>query len=176
MAPLLNKSLRAPRGRRIGDKMYGSPGGFRDGWASVCSYDVIERLAAAAAVDRAQAHKFMIALGKVAQAMLLAGEPVGIPHLGVLFLQEKLRTVNMEGLAAYRSRNGVATAIPEGNGTRVVRSRTPCLYISLHMRDLFRCNAVYTGDLTVHVARKRETLKKRLRRHKHGGLKHPKEA
>lgn len=174
--PLLNKSIKAAASSKVGDKTYGRPGGYRDGWAFVCSYDVAERLAAEACVDRAQAHRFMIAFGKVAQRMLLAGEPVGIPHLGVLFLKEQLRTVNASGLVAYHARRGVEAALPAGNGTRVVRSRLPDIYLPETMRDLFRDNAVYTGELGAHVTRKRETLKKRLRRHKNGGLKHTKEA
>lgn len=173
---ILNKSLkvRTDKGYHAGDKTYGAPGGFRDSWSFVCSYAVADRLAAEAGLDAEHAHRFLIALGKTAQRMLLDGDPVGIPYLGVLFIHERHRRVAMAGLVARAKARGFQMRVSEIEG-RVVKIRTPSLFMPDNMRTLFNDNALYTGPLPDHVRRKRDQLKRRLRRHKNGGLRHTQE-
>lgn len=174
---MLNRSVRAPKGvPRMGDKRYGAACGSRISWPFVCSYEVADRLAALAGLDREHAHRYVIAMGKAMHAMLLSGQPVGIPHVGVLHMDERTTTVYPQGIIRYHAEvNGVRASGPAK--PYKVRKRFVRLTQPLSMRRFFDENAVYTAPVEDHVARKREYLKRRLRKHrKGGGLQHTKGA
>lgn len=169
--PILNKRIRCSK-EGLGDKRYGTVGGYRDGGAFVCSYAVAERLAARAGIDVEHAHRYLIALGVVAQEMLLAGEPVGLPHLGVLHIRERRMRVDPTALASHLREKGVK---PRGKvKPYIARMRTVGFTQPLRLRRMFKESAIFTGPLADHVASKRRQLKKSLRRHDHGGLVHTK--
>lgn len=163
--PLLNKSLVPPRDPGVGDAVYGAPGGYRDSWAFVTSYKVADRIAAETGLSAEHAHRFLMAFGRVAQRLLFSGEPVGIPHLGVLCISETTRTIHLGGLIKHAKAMGVTKA--SNREGEVVRQRLPRLYISNRMRKVFYDNAVYTGTPEEHVAAARAHLKRRLKRHKY---------
>ncbi len=170
--PVVNRALRTrPKQVQVGDKRYGAPGGSRTSAPFVCSYAVADALARELGIDMEHAQRAVIALGKVAQQLLLRGEPVGLPHLGTLDLAEQRCRVNPTGLAKYhRKENGVAA---QGHTTPfVMRRRTVRFRMPLGMRHLFTDNAIYTGDLQAHVKALREQLKQRLLKHRSGSLKH----
>lgn len=175
--PLLNKSLKSRRPDLVGDKVYGAPGGYRDADSFVCSYDVADALAAEAGLSAEHAHRYLIALGKVMQRFLLRGEPVGIPHLGVLYLDQRMYAIHMGGLIKQAKKAGAAIKVSDMEGRRVIR-RYVVFSMPERLRKVFRDSAVHTGDVKTHVKRKREKLRRRLRHHKrdkNDALKHTKE-
>lgn len=149
---ILNKSLNVPPERRgrVGDQRHGAVGGYRRSKAFVLSYAVADALAAQTDLTAEQAHRYLMALGKVAQALLLRGQPIGIPYLGVLCIEEQVRRVSATGF--------------QKEGAMVRRLRHARLRMSDDMRRLFNDNAIFTGDLLHHFQKESERLKRRLRR------------
>ncbi len=172
---MLSKSVRAPDGIKMGDERYGAAGGSRSGWPFICSYEVAERLAAAVGLDFEHAHRYVIAMGKAMHQMLLAGQVVGIPHVGVLNMDRRTTMVYPKGIIRYHAEvNGISAAGPTKPYS--VKKRYVRLTQPLSLRRFFDENAVYTGTVEEHVARSRVQLSRRLRKHAKGGLKHTKGA
>ena len=177
--PILNKSLRTRRStsRLVGDKKYGAPGGCPESPAFVCSYGVADRAAAELGLDREHCHRFLIGLGRVMQRMLLEGDVVGLPFLGVLVIQEHRRRVSMAGMRAAWAALGREGLPAEADGTISV-ARRPRLMMAEELRVVFKDSAVYRGPWRGIVAEKRAQLKRRLyttRGGKGTALRHTKE-
>lgn len=163
--PLNNRRSTTRPAHKVGDKVYGAPGGSRRSMSFVLSYRVADRIAATAGLDREAAHRFLIAFGKTALEMLMAGQPIGIPHVGVLHLSEKTRRVSTAGLREHARRNGFLRS-PSPKEGEVVRVRTPTLTVSENMRGYINDNARKTGSLRSHMRAAYEHLRRRLRHHK----------
>ncbi len=105
--------------------------------------------------------------------MLLNGEPVGLPHVGTLHIVERRVRCDPSGIVRYHRAKGVK--VHGSTKPFIMRHRSVKLHQSLSLKRLVSDNAIYTGDLSDHVGRRRTILHKRLRRHKGGALKHTRE-
>lgn len=158
---LLDPRLR-PRMRRggsaIGDKLFGAPGGCRRSAPYMLSFDVAEELAREMGTDTETAHQTIMAFGRVAQRMLLRGQPVGIPHVGTLHLRQLLsrRVENLPNLTDHPS-------VTDDDGL-IRHIRYVAFAIPHSLRPFFGDNAVYTGSYADHLAKAKKAMSKRKRR------------
>jgi len=151
--PLLRQGVSVRQGYVVGDKRYGAPGGYPDSAHMLLSAAVVDRLSARMGCPVPEAERFLRAFGQVAQDMLLNGEPVGIPFLGVL----NVRQVAKRLVAANLNRHGQG---PPHSSQRTLRGSDGNRYMVRYvnwwqprsLRKLFHDNALYTGSLADHVA------------------------
>ncbi len=158
--PMLDKSIRRRKGSTMGDLRYGAPGGGRTSAPFICSYALANSLASAASLDRVQAHRIVMAMGRVMQKLLLAGEPVGLPHVGTLHMVERRIRVRPASIVKH---NLAATGVLSGPVKQYkLRVRSVKLSQPKPLRRVYSDNAVYTGGLQVLMRRAAAKNRKQL--------------
>lgn len=156
----LRKEVIKTRTRSNGTR-YGAVGGDRRTPSVICSWPVAERLAVSIGCDYEKAQQILLSLGQIGMDMLLMGEPVGIPYIGVINIREVRKTYNPKLVHAMLAARGLSAA-KYHIGTKVVRYKTRKLYFTAtpDVRKHISDSAIYQGDLNTHVRRIRRKLAK----------------
>ena len=149
----------------VGVNRYGAVGGLSISQHNLLARSVVEHLCEETGASYIEARQWYFALGRIIQAMLIAGQPVGIPHVGVLHFQEyHLTPERME--RKLRNRLKFADDVESGKewknlspeirkksvhtlrniAPRAVR-RIVTLYQTRVMRSFFEMNGHYRGTL-----------------------------
>jgi hypothetical protein len=168
--PVVDKGLKLRTNSHIGDVFHGAPGGYRGSHMFVLSYAVADELARELGIAAEEAHRTVIAFGKVAQKLLLKGTPVGIPHIGTLILHQQRRTMNPKAIIKSLAARGITANIP--NEVRTIIHKKVALKMPTPLRRMFMDNALYSGSIKTHKAAATEKLKTKLGTNKGGAINH----
>jgi hypothetical protein len=167
---MVDKKIKVRESAVMGDLRYGAPGGGRTSSMFILSYAVADELARELGIAAEEAHRMVIAFGKVSQKLLLKGTPIGIPHLGTIILHQARKTINPHGIIASLAARGI-TANLSDKVTSPLQKKV-VIKMPPPLKRVFMDNALYSGSLSDHRKAATEKLKARLKQHKGGGLKH----